>query len=282
MSTELFFQNDEVGEVAMAHIIRINRLQEEEAKRVLKTYKRVRQDLRDRLETIPAGTFTEYKMQGTLLQINMAIEEMNRNLKKDFSESAQAQAEQGVTDLVDELSQWDKQFTGAVSEINLDAVVEATETKNFLFNQYDVSIDAYGANLRSRMARGLTDSIVAQDNLSDVMARVGKTFLGEEWKLQQIVRTELHNVYNQGKVRGMTKLWDDGKGDIPDLRKTLFHPMDNRTGEDSKKLAQNNPIVKIDEYFIEDSTGKKLKYMAPPNRPNDRAILIPYRQAWAK
>lgn len=80
----------------------------------------------------------------------------------------------------------------------------------------------------------------------------------------------------------MLDLWDEGDGEIPDLKKTLFHPMDNRTGKDSKRLSQNNPIVPINEPFIEYSTGKKLEYMAPPNRPNDRAILIPYRDEWKK
>ena len=56
--------------------------------------------------------------------------------------------------------------------------------------------------------------------------------------------------------------------------------MDKRTGEDSKILARNNPIVPIDEPFVENSTGKELVYMHPPNRPNDRAIMIPYRDSW--
>lgn len=275
-----FFEDNDVEDVAIAHIEAIRSLEDREMRRVLKTYKRVRQDLRDRLDVINQGSFTAQKIKGTLIQVEAAIKEMTTSLKSDFNDSAQMAAEAGVEDLVKEIKKWNKKFTGAVLPINLDAAVIATDTRNFLFNRYEVSMQAYSETLRARIAQGLTEAVVAQDTFSEALSRVGKTFLGEEWKLQQIIRTELHNIYNLGKLDGMNELWDDGNGRISDLKKTLYHPMDARTGEDSKRLAQNNPIVPVDEPFVEFSTGKRLEYMAPPNRPNDRAILIPYREAW--
>lgn len=277
---ESFFDDDEVKDVALGHIEKIRDLEDKEASKVLRLYKRVRQELRDRLAMQTPGTFTSQKMQGSLLQIELAIQEMNKNLKSEMGSSAQLVAEKGVENLIRELEKYNKVFRGGVMPINLNAVEVATDTKNFLFNRYESSIQSYGELLRARMANGLTESVIAQDNVSEVMDRVAKTFMGEEWKLQQIVRTELHNVYNLGKLNGMTDLWDEGNGSIPDLKKTLFHPMDTRTGEDSKRLNKNNPVVSVDEPFVEYSTGKRLEYMAPPNRPNDRAILIPYREVW--
>lgn len=280
MKDEDFFGNSEVEDIASSHINSIRSLEDREAKRILKTYKNVRQELRDRLEMVEPGTFSAQKMQGTLYQIDIAIRELSRNLRQDFSDSAEQASLLGIENLIRELNKFNKVFSGAVIPINVNAAAIASDTRNFLFNQYESSVNAYSETLRARMARGLTEAVVAQDNINDVMSKIGKTFLGEEWKLQQIVRTELHSVYNQGKIKGMTELWKDGSGDIPDLMKTLFHPMDARTGEDSKRLSQNNPIVPVDEPFVEYSTGKRLEYMAPPNRPNDRAILIPYRKVW--
>ena len=79
----------------------------------------------------------------------------------------------------------------------------------------------------------------------------------------------------------MKKLWGDGEGTIPDLKKTLYHPMDKRTGEDSKWLNKNNLIIPVDEPFKYTWNGQVREYMAPPDRPNDRSILIPYRESWA-
>jgi hypothetical protein len=275
-----FFEDGEVEEVAISHIEAIRSLEDREAQKILKAYRRVRQDLRDRLDILDSDSFSAQRLRSTLLQVELAIKEMTEGLKRDFGGSADLAAVAGVEDLVTEIRRWDKAFTGEAVAINLDAVAIASNTRNFLFNRYEVSMQAYSETLRARIAQGLTDAVVAQDSFSEAVARIGKTFLSEEWKLQQIVRTELHNVYNLGKINGMTELWGEGEGPIGDLKKTLFHPMDHRTGEDSKRLAQKNPIVPIDEPFVEYSTGKRLEYMAPPNRPNDRAILIPYRDAW--
>lgn len=275
-----FFEDDDVAEVAQSNAEQLRGLEDREAAKILRAYKRVRQDLRDRLDIVDKGTFTEQKLRATLYQVQLGIEEMSKNLLEDMGNAAQSAAELGIDDLLKELKRWNKKFTGAFIPINIDAVRAATDTRNFLFNRYEVSLQTYSQTVRARIANGLTESVIAQNTMSEALGMIGKTFLGEEWKLQQIVRTELHNVYNVGKIDGMRELWGEGKGDIPDLMKTLFHPMDNRTGRDSIKLNANNPIVPIDEPFVETSTGKKLTYMAPPNRPNDRAILIPYRDGW--
>lgn len=109
------------------------------------------------------------------------------------------------------------------------------------------------------------------------MGDVGKFFLGEEWKLTRIVRTEMHGMYNYSKMNGMSELQEQR---LPDLMKTLMHPLDKRTGKDSKALAQENPIIPIDEPFKFKWNGKTRTFMAPPDRPNDRAILVPYRESW--
>ena len=272
-----FFENDLTPEVAEDHIERIVSLEQSEAERVLKLYKRVRQELRDRLDLLPRDKFTAQQMRGTLLQIELAIIEMNRILSEEVSSSAQLAAETGVDHLIKELTKFEKHFRGAVVPINLDAILVATETKNFLFNKYDASLKAYGEGLRSHFASTLTEAAAQQKSSGEVVSDISKVFLGEEWRLHRLVRTELHSVYNTGKIRGMTDLREN---EMPDLMKTLFHPMDSRTGADSKRLNRNNPIVPVDEPFVESSTGRKLTYMAPPNRPNDRAILIPYREGW--
>lgn len=275
-----FFVDESVQEMGEDHAAMILGLSEKEAKRVLKSYENVRRELRDRLDKIPAGTFTAQKMGATLVQLDLAIQKMGKGLVGDMKDSVTMASEKGIEDLIKELKKWDKKFTGAIKSINIKAVEAAADTQSFLFNQYDASIDSYNAFLRSKMAQSLSESVVAEDSMSDVVGRLGKVFLGEQWKLEQITRTELHGVYARGKLSGMKKLWGDGEGSIPDLKKTLYHPMDKRTGEDSKWLNQNNLIVPVDEPFKYTWNGKVREYMAPPDRPNDRSILIPYRDAW--
>ncbi len=89
----------------------------------------------------------------------------------------------------------------------------------------------------------------------------------------------MHNIYNYSKMNAMA---DVQENTIPDLKKSLMHPMDTRTGEDSKKLAGENPVVDIDEPFRFNYRGKERVFMFPPDRPNDRAILVPFRETWQK
>ena len=276
-----FFVDESVQEMAEDHASMVLGLSEREARRVLRSYESVRRELRDRLDKIPAGTFSAQKMGATLVQLDLAINKMGKSLVGDMKDSVKLASEQGIDDLIKELSKWDKKFVGAIKPINIKAVEAAADTNKFLFNQYDASIDSYNAFLRSKMAQSLTESVVAEDSVSDVVGRLGKVFLGEQWKLEQITRTELHGVYARGKLSGMKKLWGEGEGTIPDLKKTLYHPMDKRTGEDSKWLNENNLIVPVDEPFKYTWKGQVREYMAPPDRPNDRSILIPYRDAWA-
>lgn len=275
---EWFFRNPEVESLAQRHIERAVKLEEDEAKRVLTRYKSVRQELRDRLDQLPAGRFEAAQLRGVLVQVESAILAMSDDLGVRMRNSTRVAAEAAIADLTSEINQWDKKFTGAVTPINIDSVAVATDTSNFLFNQYESSMDSYNQNLRARITSGLTDAIIAQDSLSEVTTRLSKTFLGEEWRILMIARTELHNAYNLGKMRGM----EETQEVLPDLQKTLFHPMDARTGDDSKKAAKLELIVDIDEPFVYKWNGETRKFMNPPDRPNDRSILIPYRKAWTQ
>ena len=87
----------------------------------------------------------------------------------------------------------------------------------------------------------------------------------------------MHNIYNVSKMDGMGSI---KKKFIPDLKKMLVHPMDNRTAQDSKALAKKNPIVDIDKPFKFVYNGETRVFSHPPDRPNDRAILIPARDKY--
>lgn len=279
-SEDQFLETEEVQDVAQNHIERILSLEEAESKRIIKLYRQIRQELRDRLDTLPDGSFSQQQVRGVLYQIETAIQAMSQRLRSEMDSSAQKAAEKGIEDLLKELGEYNHHFSGAVVPINVDALAIATDTKNFLFNKYETSMEVYNQSLRSRFAHGLTQAALEQVSMSEVIRRIGATFLGEEWQIQRIVRTELHNIYSLGKMNTMLDLWDGGEGDIPDLKKALFHPIDNRTANDSKYAESLQLVVPINEPFVYYWKGQERRFMAPPDRPNDRSILIPYRDSW--
>ena len=106
-------------------------------------------------------------------------------------------------------------------------------------------------------------------------------FEAERWRINRILRTEMHFIYNDSKLSGMKKVRDKYN---PKMKKSLYHPQDNRTADDSKQLKVKNPVIDMDkpfkftyEYKRKDGTVKQYhrQFDYPPDRPNDRSILIP-------
>jgi hypothetical protein len=277
VSKSFFDKVDSLG-IAEDHIQKLRKLEEKEAVAILREYKEIRRELRDRLDTVPEGSFTAQKMRSVLVQVEAALSAQNKSIRSNMRDAAEKASTRGLEDLVREIARFETEFTkNAVAPINLNIAVAASDSANFLFNQYDTSIDAYTEAQRAQIAQGLTKAVIENVPYSEVVSRLSKYNIGEEWKVERLARTELHNIYNVGKLKGMEITQEEA---LPDLMKALLHPLDTRTGEDSKLLAQLNPIVEIDKPFQYEWNGKTRTFMAPPDRPNDRAILIPYREAW--
>lgn len=278
-----FFEDPLVEDVVEGTIQRVESLEEKQQRRLLRIFRNVRQQLQDRLLTIPEGTFTEQQLNVTLVQITAAIEAIKRKLKGEMVDSAEILSVRGVEDLVREIERFSKKFEGSIQPINIDVARIASDSQTFLVNKYDASLDAYGEDLRSQITQNIMNAMIMRDTsqrtVSGLVADVGRFFVGEEWKLNRIVRTEMHNIYNYSKMNGMLNVQETT---LPDLKKSLMHPMDKRTGADSKKLARENPVVDIDEPFRFKWKGQERVFMFPPDRPNDRAILVPFRETWER
>lgn len=272
-----FFEEVDSDGIVEAHIKEVLKLEESQARSLLTRYREIRADLRDRLGSVRGDTFTAQQLRGVLAQVEGAINAMNTSLKEGMGSASEKAATKGIEDLLSEIRRFDQIFKGAVTPINLNAALIAQDVNNLLVSKYQSSLDSYSEQLRSQIANTLTNAAIEEVSLDQVVNRLGQFFVGEEWKLTQIARTELHNVYNLGKQQGMEETQERF---LPDLKKTLFHPMDARTGADSKYVARKNLIVDIDKPFEYTWKGQKRTYMVPPDRPNDRSILVPYRETW--
>jgi len=279
IKVEAFFQTIDSLKIAENHAQEAAKLERQQAVKLLKRYSEIRQTLRDRLDTMQGDTFTAQQLRGVIIQVESAIFAMIKSLKTEMAQSGQILTQKGLDDLIKETQRFEQTFMGAVTPLNINVAVIATDVNNFKINQYDSSLNAYGQDLVSEISLQLSNAVLQQESLSKVLMRLNQYFLGEEWKLLRIARTELHSSYAMGKWEGMKTIAETS---IPKLKKALYHPMDNRTAEDSKYIAVKNPILPINEPFTYTWAGKKRIFMFPPDRPNDRSILIPAHDAWVK
>ncbi len=84
----------------------------------------------------------------------------------------------------------------------------------------------------------------------------------------RIVRTESWRFVNEKRLEEFKK-----KGY---KYKTTYPVKDDKTGEDSWFYYDEKQVKPIDEPFNYTWEGKERVFMTPPDRPNDRNILIPY------
>ena len=283
MPSGFFTEVDDSG-IVENHIQEVLGLEKDQAESIMASYQEARRDLIDRLSRLPPNKFTAVHLRGVLDQINGAIAAINKNLRGDMYDGAFEAAKMGASHLFHEIKSFDQQFTGAVTPINLNAAVVAQDTANHLTSKYETNLAAYGNDLSTQISNGLFAASIGESSYSEVVGRVSQFFTAEEWKLHRVVRTELHNIYNVGKLTGFRQLkgTDESPGDIPDLLKTCMAPLDQRTGDDSKYVAHLNLAIPINEPFEYVWKGKQRSYMHPPDRPNDRQILVPYRTEWGK
>ena len=278
-----FFTDPLVEDVIQRNIEKVSGLEESQQRKLLRAFRGIRQELTDRLLIVPEGTFTEQQLNVTLVQVQSAIEAIKRELKGTMAESSEILGLRGIRDLVGEVGRFQNKFEGSVQQLNIDTILIATDAKNFLINKHDASLDAYAADLRASITGQIVNSLAIRDTNQRTVAKlrsdIGRFFLGEEWKLNRIVRTEMHNIYNFAKLKGLQRVQEQT---LPDLQKSLMHPLDARTGQDSKILAAANPVVDIDQPFRFTFKGKERIFMFPPDRPNDRSILVPFRKVWDK
>lgn len=87
---------------------------------------------------------------------------------------------------------------------------------------------------------------------------------------ERIVRTETMGAYNRAGWETI-RAADDELGDMVKILSAVF---DDRTGWDSYQV--HGQIRRPDEAFA----WKGGMYQAPPNRPNDREVVVPHRVSW--
>lgn len=263
------------------NVARLEGLELNQVRKFIKIFKQARKELVNRLLITPDNTYTEAKLETALSQIDQALIALEQRLKPELSFGFETLHEQGVEDAGKEINRFEKHFNGVTGLIPIDPLIEATDPENFLFNQFQVSVNTYSLDLRKEFQRVLGQSLLQQKTWTQAVNDMENVFAANEYKLARIVRTELHQIYNVSKLNGFKRIQTDY---LPDVRKTLYHPMDIRTAEDSKTAAQKNLIVDLDKPFVYTfKQGDKditRRFMTPPDRPNDRSILLPYRSSY--
>lgn len=230
-------------------------------------------------------SFTAHQMRVALVQVQHVLAGLKKGIKAMAVSQADATVDPSVAGMIRYLREAEKKFAGITERLPLrDAALferahSGAESSVLHRLEGDPKkgpgiLKRYGDGVVEKFEGRLQQRLLARAPWEDVRNGLiaDSPFLQQapaSWA-ERIVRTEAMNGSNRA-------LWEANKEadtQLGDVVKILSATFDNRTGSDS--IAIHGQIRKPEEAF-EWWDGL---YQHPPNRPNDREVVVTHRLSW--
>lgn len=272
--------------VFRAHLTQLHRHVEMNGVHGLKRmYADARGELVDRLRGV--GKLSESvearSIRAMLAQVDAVSARLGRRLKDHLRDVGKTAVEMGAKHGTDEFRVLEEHFSGTTPVLNVEkpAVFRGLvkDVDSSLLRRHSLQAGTWTSGAVLNMEKRLSVSAMTGKHLEHVVDDLVSELDTERWKAERIVRTEMSYAHGAAKQRSLQETAADF--DRP-LMKRLIETFDDRTGDDSFLL--HGQTVPVDKPF----TWKKKKaggwvlveFMHPPNRPNDRAVVIPWNPEW--
>ena len=251
-------------------------------------YKEAKADLYGQL--LKAGSLSErataVQLRAMIVQIENAMTVLGGRVHHHLRDVAAISMDLGAKHGLDEFKQLTKHFTGTTPVLSLERAAIfrdlVSDVNSSLLSRYQLVSRTWTAEAIQNTERTLSVGTLAGKPLhaivDDVMGSTG-TLEDERWKAERIVRTENAYAHGATKHRAMEEIQEEI--DTP-LYKRLVSTFDDRTGDDS--FLQHGQTVPLNQPFSWKHKKRGVwvvtTYMHPPNRPNDREVVIPWDPEW--
>lgn len=241
-----------------------------------------------------ASPFTVQQHQQLLAQCRQAQIELARSLGTALGQKTIETQTVSLNAMIKDIKRLEKAAGSGVVQIPIEQAARFTgvidRRKTSLLAMNKKSMAKYGAGIVGNMEQALAQTLVQGETGMQAIDRVMGVADMEWWKAERIVRTEQAQAYNatqsdaivenQKVFPDMMTRWTELVEDVT-LRK-----LDDRVGDDS--VALHGQLVKPGGMFkIPPGSPGKISpgmlsgsWTNPPNRPNDRSILQPWRPGW--
>ena len=237
-------------------------------------------------------TMSALQMRQLLAQVREAQARIARAVANGFNPILRDTQADGVRQAAKSITQLEKKFTGA--EVRLPLEEAATfqgivgKRSTSLIRANERSFNRYGTAVTRKVEEELALSLATGETPLQAIDRVRAVADNQWWQAERIVRTEGAYAFNAAHADSIQEAQDA----LPDLMNRWSEHVDDQTGaalddrvaEDS--LVLHGQVVPVGANFVmppDARVSSKLwnqTYAQPPSRPNDRAILLPWRPRW--
>ena len=237
-------------------------------------------DIEARLKRARPGSWSAAQAAAMLVQLGDATRGLSASQQRLLSRALPGIARISQSDLASYLTRLDKQFTGSVRPLRWDSAEWLESYSRPLLKSrlriYRKSFARYGADavagIESAIAKTVLLGTPWTEAREQVMGLVRREVGGRQWMVDRIVRNEVATVHSSTT---MAALLEEDEDDDPMLKK-LVAVFDKVTAMDSRIL--HGQTRRVRDLFTDVVHGKM--FDAPPNRPNDREIVIGWRKSW--
>src|ERR1700677_2341283 len=250
--------------------------------------------LKRRKELVPFGdgSFTSHQMRVTLAQIRDVTASLVRQMGPEIADDAVDAAGEASDHVAEFLRASERKFNGIASTLPIDdaamassavAGTRASVLRRLMVEHPDGKgggiLQRYGFSVVEGFERQLAVAVATKkpfDEVRDALVEQSPFLQGapRSWA-DRIARTETHFAYNKGAHEAMKA----AEPDVGAMFRILVATFDDITGPDS--VCVHGEVRRMNEPFeYVDYEGKHEEFMIPPNRPNDREIVVAHAARW--
>jgi len=273
--------------------------------------RRAQRELERRLNGVRRVTgserFAEAQRRAYLAQLDLVIDGLRESMRAGHAVYTSRAMRLGWDSAADVLAGLEQAFTGVAAPLRISEarVFESAMAgvRSSLLTSHATSMDRYGRQMVRRMERVLSTGMLTgatQTQMIDALVGIrgprGSVsmaaletpagvirlrlehipeglFKRYRYWAARIVRTETAYAQNASAHQAIV----ESSKQFPDMKRKILAMMDNKTAPDS--IAVHGQIRAIDKPFT-DGAGRV--YMHPPARPNDREMVVPWRERWSE
>jgi len=290
-------------EVVAEHRRRLDRVAERRALPRLKrlydeAHASIADALRRRLRAGLGDTFTAQQQRVMLAQLRIGQARLAGMLAGELSDATVEAQLDTVRSLAKGIANLERHFTGAEVSLPIEEAWKLRELVTARRPELDLmhqrSMARWGARLFADVHEQTSLALVTDATTEQAIEMIPKTAAAEWWQGERIVRTETAWATNSAAADGIR----EAVKTLPDLRKRWTEHVDDETGTPFDDRVSPDSLVMHGQVAGEDGLfwfpsnapgmdAREIERMQerspweePPNRPNDRASIQPWRPGW--
>jgi hypothetical protein len=263
---------------------------------VRRLYQDMLESVTKKLGATSSNSFTATQLRGMLAQLKLGLAGVLRGMSTKVGDAAFRVGLASARSMLEDVARLEKHFTGVLVPL---PVLEAARLSGLVKNStsslmriHETSMAAYGTHLVGTFEKQLAASLAAGESSTEAIDRIQRAGDLEWYRAERIVRTELSFASSASARAAMDEQADELDGDLwtrwSEHVSDTGTPLDDRVGVDSE--AMHGQVAPPGGQFTQpprapsgEEVGDSLAlktWSHPPNRPNDRAVLTPWRSHW--